>query len=263
MFSVMPLVATMTCALFSMVAVDRTHDWPESWPGVFNFYTDQAQTARVATGYQANWYQISFDTPEDFERLWPALLSLLDEGSQITIRAVGDLHSHHLGSDWDSRRPVVRIFAPPYDSIAGFPPWIDKEGRHISSARMKLNLKVLNHQPLTVDEQALVDAEPVESYDMRLDVEAMKENNGMWLRPGAPWPEDLRDEAGALPEKVHSQEVDGRLRWVAGPGEHFSIRCRIDLELVADGYIIDATELEFPPNVKVIDERPTPWLQRR
>lgn len=261
MFSVMPLVLTM----ISMVTVEDTHDWPESWPDVFNFYTEQSQTARIATGYQANWYQISFDTREDFERLWPAVASLLDNGSQVTIRAVGDPYTHNLGSDWDCRRPVLRIFAPPYNSIAGFPPQIDQNGRRISSARLKLNIKVLNRQSLTVEEQALVDAEPIDGYgmDMRLDVEAMKENNGMWLRPGAPWPGDVRDEAGALPEKVHSQEVDGRLRWVAGPGEGFSTRCRIDLELVADAYIIDVNALEFPQNVKVIDDRPTPWLQRR
>jgi hypothetical protein len=170
---------------------------------------------RVATGYQADWYQISFDSRDDFERLWPAVVSLLDRGSEITLRSVGDTEAKNFGhAEWDCRRPVIRIIAP-------------------------------------TDNGRLTKPDP--------------DNNDQWLESGPPWPDDIRDETGALPEVVHTERIDGQLRWVAGKGDEaaaFIHQCRVDVELVVDGRIIDDRRIQIPENVKVIDRRLPPWGKR-
>jgi hypothetical protein len=86
---------------------------------------------------------------------------------------------------------------------------------------------------------------------------------GRALRAGAPWPIELIQKHGHLPEYVSSKkDAEGKLQWVAAdpaakdqqPRGFFN-RARIDVELVVDGEIIDLNRVRFPDGAKVIDYR--------
>ncbi|MBP87421.1 MAG: hypothetical protein CMJ64_11975 [Planctomycetaceae bacterium] len=86
---------------------------------------------------------------------------------------------------------------------------------------------------------------------------------GRALKAKAPWPIELIQKHGKLPEYVTSKkDKEGKLRWVAADPTAkdqevagFFNRARIDIELVVDGKIIDLNRLRFPDGVKVIDYR--------
>ena len=94
----------------------------------------------------------------------------------------------------------------------------------------------------------------------RIDFEKLIKN-GKALRAEAPWPEALMNEHGVLPEFVQSKkDSNGRLRWVASDpwknsGGGFHNRCRVDIDLLVDGKVIDLNTFALPKNVKVVDLR--------
>jgi hypothetical protein len=83
---------------------------------------------------------------------------------------------------------------------------------------------------------------------------------GRALRAGPPWPKDLYDQQGNLPEYVTSEQTDGgKMKWVpaslGGPRLGFINRARIDLQLVVDGEVIDLNRIPLPPGTPIIDRR--------
>jgi hypothetical protein len=136
---------------------------------------------------------------------------------------------------------------------------LDESDRPVSSERVELWYRLQRGEPLTPEESALLN---MGEDDMlrALDVDAMQTNNGRWARVGPPWPDHLRNEAGELPDLVHFEDIDGTIRWVAGPypGWHHGTKCRIDMEIVVDGVLVDMERLELPDFVRVIDRRLSP-----
>lgn len=230
--------------------------WPDDWPEQLEPFRKRATTFFAMTGEDICSYQIPFESREEFETLWPVLLELKSKGAPIKIWNVGSRQSHLSHAEWNNSRPLVRIVAPPHNSTVGYPPRLDEAGNSISSERMKLLYKRSAGETLTTEEEAVLRADEIVGRPIEHDIESMKVNNGLWLRPGPPWPDDIRNEQGELPERVQAREADGRLRWVAQPTDNRgSTQCRIELELVVDGEIIDLDRLEIPADTPIIDKR--------
>jgi hypothetical protein len=202
-------------------------------------------------------YMVSVKDSEDFGRLWSALLRLMDRGSHVTLRGIGFRREFFCDVE-RGYQPVVRITAPPVSRVRGYPPMIDDAGQRIPSERVELWRRFQRNEPLSNTELSLLDLDSVDATPWRLDEEAMSVNNGRWVMAGPPWPDDIRGEAGELPDVVHYEDRDGRLRWVAGPFPKTSIaiKCRIDIELVVDGEIVDLDRVEVPEYLVIDDQRP-------
>jgi inosose dehydratase len=93
------------------------------------------------------------------------------------------------------------------------------------------------------------------AYDATLELP-----NGKRLDSGPPWPDSARLPDGRLPEYV---AVEGG-RWV--PTERdarkgFMFRARVELELVADGRIVDLNRTFLPQDAPIVDQRAVPTSQ--
>ena len=258
------LIALALCLTFATtvtraaISIHSNGLWPETWPPELEPYRKGSWTFNpIDYDCDGTLYRISAKDTEDFDRLWSGLLKLLDRGSEVTLR------SARL-EDWPETtlhpgQPVVQIYAPPLNGVGGYPPMLDESNRPVSSERVELWYRLQRNEPLTPQESDLLN---MSKDDMlrALDVDAMRTNNGRWVRVGPPWPDDLRNEAGELPDLVHFEDIDGTVRWVAGPypGWSHGTKCRIDLELVVDGSLVDVDRLEIPAFVRVIDQRLSP-----
>ncbi len=145
-------------------------------------------------------YEIAFQTPEEFDGIWPAILQLKSSGAPLRVRNVetpGDGSGELFAND----KPVVRIYTPVYGSSAQRP-------------------------------------------------------GGRMLPVGPPWPESIRMPNGSLPEYVVISE-DG-MTWAPAIGQtrnRFKHRARIEIELVADGRIIDFDRIMIPRRTPILDYR--------
>lgn len=83
---------------------------------------------------------------------------------------------------------------------------------------------------------------------------------GMALRTSGPFPEEVKDADGCLPEYVSSMlDKDGKLQWQVADREcqicGFMHRARIDLELVVDGHVVDLNRIPLPAGGTIVDLR--------
>ncbi len=240
----------------ALLSIHSTGMWPENWPSELEDYRQQAWTLEPMGGDEVSItiYDIAVRDAVDFERLWASLLNLMDRGSQVTLRT-GQLTAF---GDPKPKFPhaVVRITTPPYSQVVGYPPMLDDMGRSISSDRVELWHRLQRGEVLSDVETMRLDL-PEGTILSQLDAEAMRTNNGRWLDFGPPWPSFIRNEAGDLPDVVHYEDLDGRLKWVAGPFPKTSIgmKCRIDLEIIVREGVVDPSQLEFPEYLKIIDKR--------
>ncbi len=79
---------------------------------------------------------------------------------------------------------------------------------------------------------------------------------GRVLPVGPPWPQSVLLPDGTLPEYVAISE-DG-MQWIPAVGgipSGFRHRARVDIELVADGQILDFNRILVPPEIPVVDNR--------
>jgi len=73
--------------------------WPDTWPEQLEPYRKQAWTLEITHvmplvprnprphGLHETVYKISFDTPEDFEEAWPAILQVKDKGAPLILES--------------------------------------------------------------------------------------------------------------------------------------------------------------------------------
>lgn len=182
------------------VSIHEGGNWPSDWPSQLEPYRDRARTFEIGTTVRESVYEIPFESPDDFERIWPVLLQLRSEGAPLRVCSVvepGEGRRDMLPSD----APVVRIYAPVYGSAAQKP-------------------------------------------------------GGKMLAVGPPWPQSIVLPDGSLPEYVAVSE-DGT-RWVPAVGtvvDGFRHRSRVEIELVADGRILDFNRILVPAEIAIVDHR--------
>ena len=210
---------------WALVEMANTGLWPADWPEELEPFRERATTIGVGTGLQMNIYQIPFETQEEFQSVWPAILDLKSKGGTLTLRYVG---SEAPGwPNCSNEGPCVRIHAPSGGVTRARPP----EG-------------VL---------QPDIPADP--TYQ---DLQKLVED-GMALNASPPWPESAYLPNGELAEYVASEWVEGRLTWVpaemGGEFRGFLHRARLDLEVVVDGDVIDLNFTHLPADTRIIDKR--------
>ncbi len=213
------LIVSVHEASVAMVIIHEQCTFPADWPKVLDEVANSCRMIEVATGIQETIYEIVFDDKENFEKLWPVLLSLKTPGAPLRlfkVQILPNLPEHSLTSN---AKPAVRILGPA-DGVNIAPSEAGNEPRYV--------------------EQLL--------------------EEGKALRSSPPWPAGIVSANCELPEYVQSVvEEDGRMTWVPGDRNRldrgFLCRARVDLELVADGSVIDLNRTQLPSDGPIIDRR--------
>ncbi|HSG72340.1 MAG TPA: hypothetical protein VLA12_18125 [Planctomycetaceae bacterium] len=193
--------------------------WPKNWPQELEPFRMRATTLGVGTGIQENIYTITFETQEEFEKIWPHILKVKTPHSELRLLNVSDKEHPTWGKFLKNSKPCVHIYAPSegYSSK----PDVDRD-------------EFKNLDQLLKDGRAIHASAPWPDYL-------------------------VREDGSLPQYVVSLTGEDGKLKWEPGePGdEHkgFYNRARVDLELVVDGEIIDLNRIRFPENVKLIDLR--------
>ena len=101
----------------AFVTFDDFGRWPKDWPEKLEPYREHSLTANFSVAAnEVMFYQIPFFDREEFEKLWPALLSLKSKGAPITLVRVSPdtgLFGKTGDEDWSNARPCVRVIGPP------------------------------------------------------------------------------------------------------------------------------------------------------
>jgi hypothetical protein len=94
--------------------IENRGSWPNDWPKELEPYRQQAKTIGVAAGNQEDVFEISFKNREQFEKIWPVILTLKSKGTPLTLITAGSAPGW--GGLFDNNEPVVRIYTPSYTS---------------------------------------------------------------------------------------------------------------------------------------------------
>ena len=126
-------ICLLPCLCFGLVQITNRGTWPADWPEELEQYRKQAKTIGVAAGNQEDVFEISFRSREEFEKIWPVILTLKSEGTPLTLTTAGSAPGW--AGLFDNNEPIVRIYAPSYSSgprttpdgniIRPVPPWPD------------------------------------------------------------------------------------------------------------------------------------------
>jgi hypothetical protein len=193
--------------------------WPENWPQELEAFRARATTLGVGTGIQENIYTITFETREEFEKIWPIILKIKTPHSELRLLKLSDKEHPSWGKFLKTDQPCVHIYAP-------------SEGYSSKPDVDQAEFKQLD--------QLLKDGRVIHA-------------SAPWPKS------IVREDGSLPQYVVSMTGEDGKLKWEpAEPGdEHkgFYNRARVDLELVVDGKIVDLNRIRFPENVKLIDLR--------
>ncbi len=102
-------IGLTSAACFALVMVESKGNWPASWPQELEALRSRATTFHVANGQQECIYAIPFTNRAEFEKLWPALLTLKSKNAPITLEPSPQTN-YVAGSTMPTG---VCIFAPP------------------------------------------------------------------------------------------------------------------------------------------------------
>ena len=92
-----------------MVETTDSGRWPVSWPKELEPYREHAKTIGVHAGSQEDVFEISFRSREQFEKIWPSILTLKSEGAPLTLITAGSVPGW--AGLFDNNEPLVRIYA--------------------------------------------------------------------------------------------------------------------------------------------------------
>ncbi|MHC4745481.1 MAG: DUF5329 family protein [Planctomycetota bacterium] len=71
-----------------LMMVEPGGKWPENWPSELEHFRFKASTGHFMAGAVATYYYIPFDTREEFERAWPAILKLKSKGAPLSLYTI-------------------------------------------------------------------------------------------------------------------------------------------------------------------------------
>lgn len=77
----------------AVVMVNPKGTWPDSWPKELDALRDRATTVQVAHGIQETAYEIPFTSREEFERVWPHILTLRSKGAPLILEKAPSTYS--------------------------------------------------------------------------------------------------------------------------------------------------------------------------
>jgi len=155
---------------FGMVQITGQGTWPTDWPKELEPYREHAKTIGVAAGNQEDVFEISFRNREEFEKIWPVILTLKSEGAPLTLTTAGSTPGW--AGLFDNSKPLVRIYAPSYTT-----------------------------RPTTaLDGKALKPSLPWVEWSVSENFLAGLD--GKVLTPSPPWPESAKLPNGQLPKYV-------------------------------------------------------------
>jgi len=106
-------------------------EWPDSWPAELEPFRERSLTAWPGMPLtEAGEHQIPFESREEFEKVWPAILGLRSKGAPITLVGIDPGVKRYGQDEWSNARPCVRIIGPPKGLLHGRgedlnhgPPW--------------------------------------------------------------------------------------------------------------------------------------------
>lgn len=201
----------------ALVIPSNEGKWPAHWPKELESLRKQSKTLDVATGIQEHIYTIPFETREEFEKLWPALMKVRTPSSPVVLSKVGQTDKGW-GDFLPNAKPCVRIKGPSGGYIG-------------SSAKIgeQINLKEL-------DAGTMIFACAPWPKDL--------------LGPNGELPEYVTD-VSTSDGKLSWKSLDS----VPGSDQGFRHRARIDMELILDGQVIDLNRIRLPEDAKIIDRR--------
>jgi hypothetical protein len=104
-----------------LVETYKQGEWPDSWPASMEMLRDHAKTLKIEEGTQENIYEIAFSDRDEFEKAWPAILSVKTPGAPLRLYRVGVKPPGTLGQLISNDLPAVRIYGPAEDAAAGWP----------------------------------------------------------------------------------------------------------------------------------------------
>ena len=218
---------------------------PVHWPAELDPLRARATTVELLAGNWENMYQLFFHDSEEFEKLWPAILSVKSPEAPLRLSLVTRNDPRRLT---ERSRPSVIIYAPPVGASFGAP-------RNFSSTD-----EAITEELNAISKNGISLATDAESIAARVTQEfAEQERNGERLRSGPPWPAYLFSPTGALPEYVKTERAEGKVLWIPstqGPESgRTNVRARVEIELIVDGKVIDLNRIQFPPDTPIIDQR--------
>jgi hypothetical protein len=118
---VLTLILTAVVAR-ALVMTESRGSWPADWPKAMEPLRHHARTFEVATGIQENIYEITFSDRAEFEKVWPAVLSLKTPGAPLRLYRVGKLPEWWgFGEKEPDGLAMVRINAPDPDGDVEYP----------------------------------------------------------------------------------------------------------------------------------------------
>ncbi|UCH35864.1 MAG: M48 family metalloprotease [Armatimonadota bacterium] len=107
------VTALAVAPLWALVGYGSVKAWPKSWPPKFNAHLHRALEISPFTGGPAEvLYDIHFDSREEFERLWPAVLKVKTAGAPLTLKTFKPIEAHAMAGDFYTK-PYLRILVPP------------------------------------------------------------------------------------------------------------------------------------------------------
>jgi hypothetical protein len=84
------LVAAAAClwheGVLARGIASRGGDWPDSWPQELEPFRDRAESVRYGVSVWTQYYIIEFERREEFETVWPALLTLKSKEAPIKLK---------------------------------------------------------------------------------------------------------------------------------------------------------------------------------
>jgi len=87
--------------------------WPKNWPEELEPFRARSSSCDFFAGSQFTWYEIPLESPEEFEKVWPAVLRLKSKGAPISLRSVPNPDSLPENAPRNSAKPRVEIVCPP------------------------------------------------------------------------------------------------------------------------------------------------------
>ena len=107
-----PLILLLSPLCYGMVQIVSRGAWPADWPKELEPYRESAKTIGVAAGNHEDVFEISFRNREQFEKIWPVILTLKSEGAPLILTTAGSTPGW--AGLFDNNEPIVRIYAPSY-----------------------------------------------------------------------------------------------------------------------------------------------------
>ncbi len=184
---------------FSSVDVVEGGRWPYSWPSELNVYRDQASTSYEAAADHQTAYHIAFQKRDDFEKAWPHILRLLEQGSRLTLLKSPSIHQVDLSVSQSGSKP--ELIPEDLDFLPQVPDPREVFDPRVSEGILSKAMPSFRRPSVRI----------LCPSDGRLRLQ-----DGRYFFPRPPWPDHIKSNDGALPEYVYfDRDTEKFLPWRA------------------------------------------------